>query len=352
MRQPITSASFFVGVQREGLISFGSGQPDLSPPEQAFAIYEKAPKIFRYGLIRGELALREALAKEWEGTPDQFVVTNGASEALDLVFRVLARRMKKKKVLLPRPYYYSYVPIIQFAGLEVVFTDLIDGKMNLDDVREKIIDCGAFLLNSPSNPTGRTQTPETIKAIEQITKEAGASLVSDEVYKDLIYDGEHYSPRGHHVITLDSFSKTFALCGLRVGYLYSTDQHIVNDIIEMKVHTSMNTNLLAQEMALGALQTPKEFLERQKAIWQQRRDVIYEGLHQMGFDLWKPEGAFYVFPKVKDPAKMVSDLFYDHKVIVYDGTWFGAPDRIRLSYALDMEKIHEGLRRIGEYLDA
>src|SRR3989344_1230339 len=258
--------------------------------------------------------------------------------------------MKGGKVLLPRPYYYSYLPIIQFAGLKPVFTELVDGKIDIDDVRQKIKGCVAFLLNSPSNPTGRAQAPEIIQEIELLTKEAGAYLVADEVYKDLVYDGTHYSPKGNHVITIDSFSKTFALCGLRVGFIYTANKKIIESVVEMKVHTSMNTNLLAQEMALGALRAPKSFIDNQREIWRGRRDVIYQGLKDLGFDLWKPEGAFYVFPKVKDPEKIVSDLFYDHKVIVYNGSWFGAPDRIRLSYALDTDKIQEGLRRIETYL--
>jgi aspartate/methionine/tyrosine aminotransferase len=98
------------------------------------------------------------------------------------------------------------------------------------------------------------------------------------------------------------------------------------------------------------MSVPKEFLVQQCGIWMERRNYIYNGLKNMGFELWKPEGAFYVLPKIKNSAQVVNDLYKLHNVIVYDGEWFGAPGRIRLSYALELPKIAEGLERIKEYL--
>jgi aspartate/methionine/tyrosine aminotransferase len=112
----------------------------------------------------------------------------------------------------------------------------------------------------------------------------------------------------------------------------------------------MNTNILAQEMAYAASQIPQEITDKQIVIWKERRDVMVQGLIDLGLELWKPEGAFYVLPKIKNPSQAINDLYYQHKVIAYDGTWFGAPDRVRFSYALDVEKIREGLTRLGRYL--
>ena len=347
----IESSSFFIGKQGDGIISFGSGQPDLPPPKEVFSVLSKNKRTFKYGLIQGEERLRDLLAKEYKGADaHNFVICNGASEALDLIFRVLSGVSKRRKVLMPRPYYYSYPFMVKFAGLTPVCTDLKDGRIDLYDFEKKVRGCAAVLINSPSNPTGRVEDIETLKQIERITQKLGIYLISDEVYKDLIYERENYVPKGKQVITVNSFSKTFGMCGLRVGYLYSPDKNLVQKTIEMKVHTSMNTNTLAQEMAVAALLAPKSYIKEQKKIWQGRRDFIYAGLKNLELDLWKPEGAFYVFPKVKNPSKVVSDLFYKYKVIVYDGAWFGSPDRIRLSYALDIQKIKEGLRRIGKYL--
>ncbi len=339
----LTSPAVFIGKQGNGVISFGSGQPDLPPPKEAIEGID-IRKDLRYGLIQGSSILREALSKEYpNSTAENFVITNGASEALDLIFRSWG----KGKVLVPRPYYYSYPVVIALAGMEPVYTDLIDGRIDIDDFKKKIKGCKAVLINSPSNPTGRVESMETLKEIEKITAKLGVYVISDEVYKDLIYERENYHIEGEYVITVNSFSKTYAMCGVRVGYLWSSDQKVPDDVIALKTHTSMNTNLVGQDMALCAMNAPKEYIAKQQKIWRRRRDVIYKGFADLGFDLWKPEGAFYIFPKCKNAREFITTLYSEYKTIAYLGEWFGAPDRIRLSYALDEKDIYEGLDRIN-----
>ncbi len=344
------SPAAFIGQEADGLISFGSGQPDLPPPSKIFDDLA-TKRLFKYGLIQGELELRQMLAADYpKSSADDFVITNGASEALDLTLRAIRQLHGRVKVLVCRPYYYSYPELIRLAGLTPVYTDLIDGHIDLTDFKKKIKDVKAVLINSPSNPTGRVELLDTLREVEAITAKLGVYVLSDEVYKDLIYVRENYLIKGPHVITINSFSKTYSMCGLRVGYLYARDPKILQQVIEIKTHSSMNTNILGQAMAIKAKDVDRRIIDHQTGIWEKRRDFIYNGLTAMGFDLWKPEGAFYVLPKIKHSAQVVSDLFYDHKVIVYDGAWFGAPDRIRLSYALETVKIKAGLERIGEYL--
>lgn len=350
MQDKLQSPSMFIGVQGNGIISFGSGQPDLPPPEGVFKILPTY-RQFKYGLIQGQENLRDALSKQkgFEGSDkNNFVITNGASEALDLSFRAVCK--PGDKILVHKPYYYSYVPLIKLNYIEPVFTETIKGKIKLDDFDKRVRECKAVLINSPSNPTGSIQEINTLKEIEKLCKDLDITIVSDEVYKDLIYERENYMLSGNHVVTINSFSKTFAMCGFRVGYLYSNDRSIVDSAIEMKTHTSMNTNILGQEMAYEATKAPEDYVKNQVKIWKERRDVIYEGLQKLGLELWKPEGAFYVLPKIKNPRDAVWNLFKKHKVITYLGEWFGAPDRVRLSYALDVDKIEEGLRRIEKYL--
>ena len=348
------SPSMFIGVSGKGMISFGSGQPDLPPPKQVYDILPTY-RAFKYGLIQGQAHLREALAKQYPASSaDSFVVTNGASEALDLTLRVLSGLgdAGKNKVLLPRPYYYSYPYSVRFSGMEPVYTDLVNGRIDFDDFSEKVQGCKAVMINSPSNPTGRVESMQTLKKIEKLTDDLGVYLISDEVYKDLIYVRENYLLKGRRVVTINSFSKTYAMCGFRVGYLWSLDQELIGRVIEMKTHTSMNTNILGQEMAYEATRVPRSFIDDQLKVWKERRDLIYEGLSNLGLDLWKPEGAFYVLPKVKDPRDFVLDMFRKHKVITYLGNWFGADSRVRFSYALDSDKIEEGLKRVSKYLEA
>jgi len=344
----INSPSFFIGKDNQDLISFGSGQPDLPPPDEAFEILPTY-RDFKYGLVQGILKLREDLAQQYpNASADSFVITNGASEALDLSLRALA--LPGGKVLIPRPYYYSYPFNVKFSGMESVFYDLENGKINFENFKSKLEGVRVIIINSPSNPTGTVQNIDVLKKIEKIAREKNIYIISDEVYKDLIYERENYLIQGENVLTINSFSKTYAMCGFRVGYVYAREKELINKIIEIKTHTSMNTNILGQEMAIAAMRVPDIFLEDQALIWKKRRDIIYEGLRNLGLDLWKPEGAFYVFPKMKNSNKVVNDLYYKYKVIVYDGDWFGAPNRIRLRYALSEEKIKEGIKRIGEYL--
>ncbi len=346
----IESPSFFIGKDNDNddLISFGSGQPDLPPPEEVYGILPEYHS-FKYGLVQGQINLRQALASQYpDADPDNFVVTNGASEAIDLLLRALYR--PAAKILLPKPYYYSYPHNVRLAHMEPVYYELVNGKIDFERFKKDVQGCRAVLINSPSNPTGTVQDLEVLKKIEKLAQELGVYIISDEVYKDLIYERKNYLMENGNVLTVNSFSKTFAMCGFRVGYLYAREKEIIKKVIEMKTHTSMNTNILGQAMAYEATKVPRTHIEAQTEIWKKRRDLIYEGLRELGLDLWKPEGAFYVFPKMKNSEKVVSDLYHKYQMIVYDGAWFGDPERVRFSYALDVEKIKEGLRRLRGYL--
>ncbi|MFC1768497.1 pyridoxal phosphate-dependent aminotransferase [Nanoarchaeota archaeon] len=342
------SPSTFIGVQGKDIISFGSGQPDLPPPEEVFKILPNYHS-FKYGLIQGDENLRRGVSKQYPNANQKnIVITNGASEALDLTLRALGK--PGDKILLHSPYYYSYPPLVELNHLKPVFTETVAGKIDFDDFEKKIQGCKAVLINSPSNPTGRIQEINTLKKIEKLTTDLNITLISDEVYKDLMYERENYLLSGPQVVTINSFSKTFSMCGYRVGYLYSNDPDFVQKVIDFKTHTSMNTNILAQEMAYEATKVPRKFVTDQLKIWKERRDLIYKGLQDLGLDLWKPEGAFYVFPKVPKPREFVWKLYTKYKAITYLGEWFGAPKRVRFSYALDADKIEEGLKRVEKCL--
>ncbi len=356
-RDRITSSSFFIGQGLEegkGLISFGSGQPDLPPPPIAFDLLKNFDG-FKYGPVAGDARLREAVAQEYPGAAfDDIVITNGASEAIDLVLRAIAQIAPpdKRKVLLPRPYYYSYPHNVRLAGLEPAYTDLDqNGKINIEDFAQKLEGCCAVMINSPSNPLGSVQEVPTLKAIELLCRERGVYIISDEVYKDIIYARENYPMQGPHVVTVNSFSKTFSMCGLRVGYLYSHDRELVARAIEIKNHSSMNVSIVSQEMALAALGAREQYVSEHLAIWRARRDHIYQGMKSLGLTLAVPEGAFYVLPLLKHATRAMHDLYYNHQLITYNGAWFGAPDHLRFSYALSTEKIEEGLARLKAFLE-
>src|ERR1035441_4231510 len=153
----ITSPSAFIGIDEGGIISFGSGQPDLPPPKEIFQHLESR-RLFKYGLVQGDEKLRGALSAQYPNSQVRdFVNTNGASEALDLVFRSIYQKYGSVKVLICRPYYYSYPPIVSLAGHTPVYTDLKAGKIDLTDFEKKVKDVKVVIINSPSNPTGRVE---------------------------------------------------------------------------------------------------------------------------------------------------------------------------------------------------
>lgn len=351
MGEKITSPAFFIGkgVGEGNLISFGSGQPDLPPPPAAYTVLQSY-RGFKYGLVQGEETLRQAIAKEYpDAIAGQIVVTNGASEAIDLVLRAIS--VPGGKVALPRPYYYSYPHNVELAGMTPVYYELEKGKINFDTFEKAVQGCRAIMINSPSNPTGTVQEIETLKKIEDLCNNLGIYILSDEVYKDLIYVRENYPMKGKRVVTINSFSKTYAMCGMRLGYFHTLDRALVERVVEMKSHTSMNTSLISQAMGLAAMGERSTYVAAHVPIWQKRRDVIYQGLRDLGLELWKPEGAFYVLPKIKNSTRAMHDLYYNYDVITYDGVWFGAPGRLRFSYALDAAKIEEGLERLKKFLE-
>lgn len=141
------------------------------------------------------------------------------------------------------------------------------------------------------------------------------------------------------------------MCGLRVGYLFTHDSELIQQVVELKSHSSMNTSIIGQAMALGAIQMKAVYVDQHLPIWKERRDLIYNGLRELGFELMKPEGAFYVLPKIQNPNRAMHDLYYNYHMVAYDGNWFGAPDSMRLSYALETERIEEGLKRLKQFLE-
>lgn len=350
-RKIIDSPSFFIGKgESDNLISFGSGQPDLPPPDEVFEA-TRHYRCFKYGLIQGQQNLREALSRFYEDSnSDDFVITNGASEAIDLSLRAIHALSGKGEVLLFRPYYYSYPHNVRLANMKAKYSDLKEGKIDIEDFKKQIEGCKAVIINSPANPTGSMQDKETLLEIDKVCREKGIYILSDNVYKDLAYDDEAFYLEGEHVITIDSFSKSYSMCGIRVGYLYTPNRDFVDKVIEMKTHTSMNTGIMAQEMAFAATNVPEKFLYDTLEIWKERRDLFYRGMLDLGLDVIKPEGAFYLFPKIPNPDKAINDLYYDYNIITYSGSWFGDNERVRFSYALDVEKIEIGLERLGKYL--
>jgi aspartate aminotransferase len=345
----IENPSFFIGKNSEDLISFGSGEPDLLPIKFSNKIIFNSNN-FKYGSVQGELKLREILSRQYPNSKaEDFIITNGASEAIDLSLRAIY--LPKGKILTPKPFYYSYREIIKLSHMSVRYYDLKNGKIDYTNLEKEIKGCLAILINSPGNPTGTIQDISTLKKIEKLAKENNIYIISDEVYKNFNYTRENYLIKGNKVLTINSFSKNFNMCGHRVGYIYARNKDLIKRIVEIKSYTSMNTNIMAQEIACIACNVGISKIRKQTKMMENRGLYMYKKLAEFGLEVSKPEGAFYLFPKMKNPSKVVSDLYYKYGVIVYDGAWFGDKERVRFSFAIKEEKMKEGLKRLKEYLN-
>jgi aspartate aminotransferase len=344
--ESIHGPSFFIGKKREGLISFGAGEPDLLPislPHDSIVCQSG------YGLVAGEIFLREALSVQYIGSsPDDFIITNGASEAIDLSLRAIS--VRDGRVLLPRPYYYSYPINVGLAGMEAEYYPLIDGKIDIEALEGMIKGHVAIIINSPGNPTGTVQDISVLERIGFLAEKENMYIISDEVYKNFIFSRDNYIISSDKLLTVNSFSKNFSMCGHRVGYIYGKDISIMEKILHIKAHTSMNTNIMAQRIAYEATKVSQGLMEEQLSRMRKKGEYMYSALKSFGLELWEPEGAFYLFPKINDASRMVRELYYDYDVIVYDGAWFGDSERVRFCYALEMEQMEEGLGRVRKYL--
>ncbi len=344
--EKIDSPTFFIGNQKKRVISFGAGE--LTKDKIDLTLFSDIKN--GYGEVQGESKLRELIARENPGTScDEYIITNGASEALDLVLRSLY--IANGKILIPRPYYYSYPPSVKLSHMEVMYYSLKKGKIDISDISKLINQCHAIIINSPGNPTGTVQSQEALREIERITQENNKYIISDDIYSHFQYVPSYYSFNSDYVIKINSFSKIFNMGGYRVGYAHIKEKDLMKRVIEIKTQTSMNTNIISQEIAYHYLKEKNHALEKEKLDMEEKALYMYNQLKEFGLDLWKPEGAFYLFPKMNDPQKVMQDLYYLYNVIVYNGEWFGDSERVRFSFATSWENIKEGLKRVGDYLE-
>jgi len=336
-----------------GSINLGLGQPDFDTPEP---IKEAAIRAIREGKTGytpgpGIPELRNAIAKKLSRenkltyTPDQILVTAGASEALHIVMQALVSR--GDTVLCPDPGFVSYASLARVAdGIPISVP--LDKKLHIDVEKAKSLMDGAriFVLNSPANPTGAVEDKESIKAIVEYAEEAGVTVVSDEVYEHFIYGKKHWSAAsfGENVITINATSKTYAMTGWRLGYLAATEE-ILEQCLKVHQYCQACATSISQYAAVAAYEGDQRPVKEMAAEYHTRRDLLVKGLAGMGFSFPVPEGAFYAFvPMNQDIAQRVIEA----GVIIVPGSAFGvnAPDYARFSYAASRENLNRALAKI------
>jgi aspartate aminotransferase len=355
----------------EKVCGFGAGEPDFDTPEH---IKEAAAKALRDGKTKyapndgiPELraAIAEKLASENKMTyrPEQVVVSNGAKHSLYNIFMALCN--DGDEVIIPAPYWLSYPEMVRMAGGVPVFvrgTEANGLKIQPDQLAKAITPrTKAMIMNSPSNPTGMVYTPGELKALAEVAVRHGVYIVSDEIYERMVYDGTQAVSVGglspeifKYTITVNGFSKPYAMTGWRLGY-YAGPIEIVKAGSALQSHSTSAPNTFAQYGAVAALRGPQDCVSRMVVAFDERRKYLHKRLTAMsGVTCVKPTGAFYVFPNIssfKLPSIRFAELLLEkEKMAVVPGLPFGADENIRLSYACSMANIEEGMIRLERFV--
>ncbi len=344
---------------KPGAINLGIGEPDFDVPQNIKEAMKKSidNNETHYTPNKGDLDLREEIVKKFKNdngiktNPENVIVTVGASEALFASTQAFVD--PGDEVLLPNPSFLLYEAVINLSGGKIVPVDCKmenEFKLKADDVAEKITDkTKAIILNSPSNPTGAVMEKEDIKAIADLSMDKDFLIISDEIYEKIIYDKKHYSAAKYsdNVITINGFSKTYAMTGLRVGYLTANDEH-TEEIFKIHQNSIACANSTAQRGAYEALTGPQDEVNHMVAEFKNRRDLIVKRLNEMGYETVNAEGAFYVFPKIedKDFVKKAADA----GVVTVNGAAFGSNGKghVRMSYANSYENIEKAMDILEE----
>jgi aspartate/methionine/tyrosine aminotransferase len=359
--------------QGQDIIHLEIGEPDFETPAH---IVEAAVQALRdgqthYTAAAGTPALRQTIARHIsqsrniEVQPERVVVTPGAKPIM--FFIILALLEPGDEALYPNPGFPIYESMINFVGAKPVALPLreeADFRFDVDEFRSLVTDrTRLIILNSPQNPTGGVLTRRELEAVAEVARERNITVLSDEVYNQILYEGEHVSllsmpdmqPR---TVLLDGFSKTYAMTGWRLGYGVMPVE-LAEQVTKLMVNSNSCTAAFTQQAGIAALKGPQEAVAAMTAAFRKRREVLIEGLNQIpGFRCQSPAGAFYAFPNVEGSGlpsnELANYLLESAGVAVLDGGAFGRYGQgyLRLSYANSVANLQRALERIRQALEA
>ena len=353
-------------------ISLGIGEPDFITPwtirEASIFALEKGKTSYTDN--RGLLSLRKEISgyvsfffgPEYD-PQSEVLVTVGVSEAIDIALRAILN--PGDKVLYHEPCYVSYAPNVTLAHGEAIPVGTVpDKSFSLDpEAFEKAWQpgCKILLLNFPTNPTGGTADKEKLQRLAEFAVEKDLIVISDEIYAELTYEGEHVSIASlpgmkERTILLHGFSKGFAMTGFRVGFACGPDW-LIEAMMKIHQYCMMCAPILSQEAAVEALRHGTEDVMRMKEQYHKRRDFIVRRFNEMGLDCHSPRGSFYAFPSVKglglNEVDFCHRLLREQEVAVVPGTAFGhhGKNHVRASFSTSYDKLVEAADRMERFVD-
>lgn len=356
-----------------GVLRLTLGEPDFTTPDHVKEAAKRAidQNQSYYTGMSGLLNLRQAASDfvkekyQLDYAPEnEILVTIGATEALSATLTAILE--EGDKVLLPAPAYPGYEPIVNLVGAEIVEIDTTEnGFVLTPEMLEKaILEQGdklkAVILNYPANPTGITYSREQLEALAAVLRKYEIFVVCDEVYSELTYTGEAHVSLGtmlrDQAIIINGLSKSHAMTGWRLGLIFAPAVFTAQ-LIKSHQYLVTAANTMAQHAAVEALTAGKNDAEPMKKEYIQRRDYIIEKMTALGFEIIKPDGAFYIFAKIpagynQDSFAFLKDFAQKKAVAFIPGAAFGryGEGYVRLSYAASMETIKEAMKRLEEYM--
>ena len=372
--QPSGIRKFFdVVSEMPDAISLGVGEPDFDTPysvrEEGIYALEKGRTFYtsNAGLkeLREEISryLKRKYSLDYDAD-NEIMVTVGGSEAIDVALRCMVD--PGDEVLIPTPCYVSYLPCAVMADAVPKMIELkAENQFKL--TRQELIDSitdktKILILAFPNNPTGAIMTKEELEELVPVIIEHDLYVISDEIYSELTYDNKHCSIASlpgmkERTVTINGFSKAFAMTGWRLGYACAPKE-IMKQMIKLHQFAIMCAPTNSQFAAIEALRNCDDDVDRMVEAYNQRRRFLLNSFKEMGIDCFEPFGAFYVFPSIAKFG-MTSDefanrLLREQKLAVVPGTAFGECGEgfVRISYAYSIENLKQGMDRIRKFIES
>lgn len=355
----------------EDVVSLGVGEPDFNTPWNICesSIYSIEQGGTSYTSNRGLQTLRDTLSRYLAqhygvnyDSNNEMVVTTGVSEALDISIRAITD--PGDEILIAQPSYVSYGPCVTLAGgtpVPLRCTEKDHFKINPDTLAEQVTKkTKALVINFPNNPTGGVMTKSDLKAVADIIIDHDLVLISDEVYAELTYEGSHcvaatVDDLWERTITLNGFSKAYAMTGWRIGYLCAP-QNLCDAALKIHQYVMLCAPVMGQVGALEALRSAEEDKNGMVNEYRLRRNLFVAGLNRIGLPCHVPEGAFYAFPSVEktglSDTEFAERLLKEQRVAVVPGSVFGTggEGHVRCAYAVSRKQLAEALERMDAFL--
>lgn len=362
---------FDIANEMEDVVSLGVGEPDFDTPwhvrDEGIYSLERGKTFYtsNSGLKELRVEICRYLKRRYHLDYDpvhETLVTVGGSEAIDIALRTMLD--PGDEVLIPQPCYVSYLPCVQLAyGVPVTIELKEENEFRLtkEELLEKITDkTKVLVLPFPNNPTGAVMRRSDLEAIAEVVIEHDLFVLSDEIYSELTYQGDHVSIASlpgmwERTLTINGFSKSYAMTGWRLGYVCGPRQ-IIEQMLKIHQFAIMCAPTTSQYAAVEAMRNGDEDVRQMRESYNQRRRYLMNAFREMGLRCFEPFGAFYVFPSIKEfgltSEEFAMRLLEEEHVAVVPGTAFGPCGEgfLRISYAYSIEDLKVALGRMGKFI--